>query len=160
MGSLSSGDVGAVSSLTGQCGVDNLEHGVAISGDGALTYSVSSGPDRRAARFRFFGTQGVSYTWDSYDYRYAVAGGTGFGPSSNEIVRFGRQRNDPDDAYWWEYASPDDHNSNVEDDAPNQDLPPGQTTPIGDHEIWVKAIFDVPSNPDPSCWTNAVQVNK
>jgi len=148
---------GAREALTGQCGVDEMSMSYTISSDGGLSMTLAGNGKSRAARFRFFGGDyGPNlYYWYAYQYRYAVTA-TNFGPQSNEVVRFGAQRNSPDDSYWSEYQSPDSHNSNVAGSAPAQWLDAYYYSPAGNTEIWTKAIFDVPNAVDPSCWTNAV----
>jgi hypothetical protein len=115
---------------------------------------TAAGP-ARTARFRFYGgDSGPNYVWNYYQYRYGVTV-TNFGPQSNEVVRFGPQRDDPNSPFWSEYHSPDNHHSNVPGPAPTQWMG-SFLSPGGNTEIWTKAIFDVPRTPDPSCWTNAI----
>ncbi|MDZ4828120.1 MAG: hypothetical protein SGJ13_16910 [Actinomycetota bacterium] len=142
--------------LSGQCGVDGKEVSYTINSDGSLSMAVTGNGKGRVARFRFYGgNSGSNYYWDAYQYRYGVTE-TNYGPQSNEIVRFGQQRNDPGDSYWSQYYSPDSHNSNLPGSAPVQSISGWFTSPGGNTEIWTKAIFDVPGQPDPSCWTNAI----
>ena len=149
--------VGARETLSGQCGVDVLATGVSIDSNANLTISLVPNGQRRAARFRFFGTDnGADYAWSYYQFRYAVTA-TSFGPQSNEEVRFGAQRNSPSDAYWSQYNSPDSHNSNLPDGDPASNQYMGTyLSPGGNTEIWTRAIFDVPNVTDPWCWTNAI----
>lgn len=149
------GGAEAREALTGQCGVDGYSASWAIGSDGNLTMTLAPNGHRRTARFRFFGgDSGSNYAWNYYQYRYGVTA-TNFGPQSNENVRFGPQRNSPNDPYWSQYNSPDNHNSNVPGPPPIQYMGT-YLSPGGNTEIWVRAIFDVPNTPDPSCWTNAI----
>jgi hypothetical protein len=142
--------------LSGQCGVDLYTASYTIGSDGNLSYTIGPSGESRKARFRFYGgDSGSYYYWDRYAYRYAVTA-TNFGPQSNENVRFGAQRNSPDDTYWSQYDSPDNHNSNVGNPVPIQYMGANYLSPVADTEIWTRAIFDVPDRPDPSCWTNAI----
>jgi hypothetical protein len=149
--------VGARETLSGQCGVDLNSTGISIAADGNLTISIVPNGQRRAARFRFFGTDsGSNYAWTHYQFRYGVSA-TNFGPQSNEVVRFGAQRNSPGDPYWSQYNSPDNHNSNLADgDLLSYQEMGTYLSPGGNTEIWTNAIFDVPNVVDPSCWTNAI----
>ncbi|CAB4645452.1 unannotated protein [freshwater metagenome] len=142
--------------LSGQCGVDEVSISYSISADSSLSAIISGTGKSRSARFRFYGgDSGSSYYWDRYAYRYAVTA-TNFGPQSNETVRFGAQRNSPDDPYWSQYDSPDNHGSNMGNPVPIQYMSGNFLSPGGSTEIWTKAIFDVPNVSDPSCWINAI----
>lgn len=142
--------------LSGQCGVDEVKISYTISADSSLSATISGTGKSRTARFRFYGgDSGSNYYWDRYAYRYAVTA-TNFRPQSNENVRFGAQRNSPDDAYWSQYDSPDNHNSNVGNPVPIQYMGANYLSPGGNTEIWTRAIFDVPNVSDPSCWISAI----
>ena len=146
--------------VTGQCGVSagNVQTWN-INSDATLSVSQVPSGDRRVARFRFYGSDidATTWGWDHYQYRYQVGGGYSFGPQSNEYVEFRVAQDPPRSGELWDYYdSADDHNSNLDDAQIEWMVNGAHWSPAGRTEIWVRAIFDVPNDPDPDCWTNAL----